>query len=240
MQTEGIKNNKIEVAIVMEVCKVGSMQSWIDAARDTVLEAFSTLQNQNPNSLFRLACVCYRDFGDEEQFVIVPFIEDIASVQNTLKNIKASGGSDQAEDIAGALEKVLEKVLELEWSEDTSKLILWVCDAPPHGNKYHSLLIDDRYPKGREPSEQVKQLYLKGIDFIMFRICKSIDKMVEIFSSIYNENDESVTFTLLDVTKQAENSIIHNFIFYIYQSHNEHYMDQFHLILSQLFYQHIA
>lgn len=204
MQSEGTKINKIEVAIVMDV--TGSMQQWIDAARDTVIESFSTLQSENSSALFRLACVCYRDFGDEVPFVIAPFTEDISSVQNTLKNTKASGGSDQAEDVAGALEKVLE----LNWSDDTSKLILWVCDAPPHGNKYHSILIDDRYPKGdpkgREPSEQVKQLYLKGVDFTMFRICKSIDKMVEIFSSIYNQNDESVTFTLLDVTKQAENS----------------------------------
>lgn len=206
MQSEGTKTNKIEVAIVMDV--TGSMQQWIDAARDTVLEAFSTLQNENANSSFRLACVCYRDFGDIEPFVIVPFTEDISSVQNTLKNTKASGGSDTSEDVAGALEKVLE----LEWTEDTTdtcKLILWVCDAPAHGNKYHSPTIDDRYPKGdpngREPSEQIKELYLKGIDFTIFRICKSIDKMVEIFSSIYQLN-EKATFTLLDLIKQEENS----------------------------------
>jgi len=205
MQSEGnIKNKKIEVAIVMDV--TGSMQQWIDASCETVLDAFSTLQNENPESLFRLACVCYRDFGTDDPFVIVPFTEDITKVQNTLKNTKASGGHDKAEDVAGALEKVLE----LEWSEDTCKLILWVCDAPAHGNKYHSSIVDDRYPKGdphgREPIEQMKELYLKGIDFTIFRICKSIDKMVEIFSSIY-EDEEKATFTLLDLVKQGETSI---------------------------------
>lgn len=221
MQREGnVKNKTIEVAIVMDV--TGSMQQWIDASYETVLEAFSTVQNENPESLFRLACVCYRDFGEDEPFVIVPFTEDISKVQNTLKNTKASGGSDKAEDVAGALEKVLE----LEWSEDTCKLILWVCDAPAHGNKYHSPIVDDRYPKGdplgREPSDQIKEVYLKGIDFTIFRICKSIDKMVEIFFSIY-EDDEKATFTLLDLVKQeisinksiyeyCENSIMSGFI----------------------------
>jgi hypothetical protein len=202
MQSEGnTKTNKIEVAIVMDA--TASMQNWIDAACKTVLDAFSTLQNENPNSLFRLACVCYRDFGDEIPFIIEPFTEDISVVQNTIKNTIASGGSDQAEDIAGALEKVLQ----LEWSKDTCKLILWVCDAPAHGNKYHLITVDDRYPKGDpkglEPSEQIKELSLKGIDFTMFRINKSIDKMVEIFSSIYNVN-ENVVFTLLDVIKQED------------------------------------
>jgi len=197
MQSEGnIKNKSIEVSIVMDV--TGSMQPWIDASCETVLEAFTTLQNENPDSLFRLSCVCYRDFGDQEPFVILPFTEDICKVQNTLKNTKACGGSDKAEDVAGALEKVLE----LEWSQDSCKLILWVCDAPAHGNKYHSNIIDDRYPKGdphgREPSEQIKELYLKGIDFTIFRVCKSIDKMVEIFSSIYEDN-EKATFTLLNL-----------------------------------------
>ena len=158
--------------------------------------------------LFRLAYISYRDFGDDIPFIFVPFTEDISNVQNTIKNTRASGGSDQAEDIAGALEKVLQ----LEWSKDACKLILWVCDAPAHGNKYHLITVDDRYPKGDpkglEPSEQIKELSLMGIDFTMFRINKSIDKMIEIFSSIYKVN-EDVVFTLLDVIKQEEDHIDH-------------------------------
>ena len=198
-----MENNpdKVEVAIVMD--STGSMQTWIDSASDTVLEAFTTLQNENPNATFRLACVCYRDIGDEIPFIIVPFTEDISEVQTSLKNVKALGGSDEAEDIAGALEKVLK----LEWSQDTCKLVLWVCDAPAHGSIYHSSSVGDRYPKGDpnglEPSEQIKELSSKGIDFTMFRINHSIDKMVEIFSSIYESIDKSF-FTLLDVVKQDD------------------------------------
>lgn len=214
----------------------GSMQQWIDIARDTVLDSFSTLQNENPTSIFHLACVCYRDFGDKEQFIIVPFTEDISIVQNTLKNTKALGGSDQPEDVAGALQKVLE----LDWNQDTFKIVLWVCDAPAHGNKYHLPIIDDRYPKGDpnglEPSEQIKELYLKGIDFTMFRISNNIDKMVEVFSSIYNSNDiDEPTFTLLNLIKQSDhfNNITSGFIdLSTYDYDRYHYREEINNITS--------
>ena len=51
MQSEGnTKTNKIEVAIVIDA--TASMQKWIDVACKTVIDAFSTLQNENPDSSF--------------------------------------------------------------------------------------------------------------------------------------------------------------------------------------------
>lgn len=211
-------NNTIEVAIVMDI--TGSMQQWIDSACETVLESFATLQAEQPDATFRLGCVCYRDFGDRVPFVVSPFTNDLQLVQTTLKGARASGGDDNAEDIAGALEKVLE----LEWSNDkddnkddnndnTTKLVLWVADAPAHGIKYHIATVSDRFPNGdpqkREPFNQVKEMAQRGIDFTMFRINNSIDKMVEEFSNAYHEVKQNAvpgefdaTFTLLDITKQ--------------------------------------
>lgn len=201
---ENVEN--VEVAIVMDV--TGSMQKWIDIARDTVLQSFATLQAENPNSQFKLACVCYRDIGDENPFVVVPFTTDLTSVQNTLRNTKAVGGNDTAEDIAGALEQVLN----LHWSLDpnASRVVLWVADAPAHGTKYHSPTVGDRFPKGdpqnREPSEQVRELALRDIDLTVFRVDNSIDKMIEVFSGVYESVDNGSTFTLLDIARQDKAS----------------------------------
>lgn len=203
----GTTSTNVEVAIVMDV--TGSMQNWINAARDTVLESFETLKTENPDSKFRLACICYRDIGDIDPFVIVPFTEDLSLVENSLKNIKANGGNDMAEDVAGALEHLLD----LDWSKNsqTSQLILWCADAPAHGLRYHAMTVSDRYPKGdpngREPSDQVRQLASKGIDFTLFRIDKCMDEMIKEFSEVYkNENingGSCGTFTLLDVVNQV-------------------------------------
>lgn len=206
MSIENIENN-IEVAIVMDV--TGSMQRWIDSAYETVLESFATLQKEHPDASFRLGCVCYRDIGDSVPFVVSPFTNDLQLVKTTLKETRASGGDDTAEDIAGALEKVLD----MEWSENAIKIVLWVADAPAHGTKYHALTLGDRFPKGdpngREPSVQVKTLAKRDIDLTMFRVDHSIDKMVEIFANVYDEakaeappGEFDATFTLLDIAKQ--------------------------------------
>lgn len=196
---ENKENKEIEVVIVMD--STGSMQQWITDACQTVLDAFKTLQQESPSSVFRLACVCYRDFSDEEPFIVVPFTEDILHVQNTLKKVKAFGGGDEAEDVAGALEKVLE----LDWKENTVKLVLWVADAPAHGNNYHLLNVGDKYPRGdpngRDPLQQIQTIFSKGIDLTMFRINRSMDKMIELFSSVYQHSDHP-QFMLLDVVKQ--------------------------------------
>lgn len=56
--------------------------------------------------------------------------------------IKASGGDDAPEDIAGALNRVHQ----FEWRSRT-KLIIHIADAPCHGKKYHEGL-EDSYPNG--------------------------------------------------------------------------------------------
>ena len=98
--------DNIDVVIVMDC--TGSMQRWINAAKDTVLEAFSEIKKQYTESTIRLGLVCYRDIGDDERFVISPLTENIESIQEVLKNVRATGGNDEAEDVAGALEKTID------------------------------------------------------------------------------------------------------------------------------------
>ena len=53
------------VCIVMDC--TGSMASWIEAARDTVLEAADKIRAASASAEFRLAFVGYRDHGDQDQ-----------------------------------------------------------------------------------------------------------------------------------------------------------------------------
>lgn len=201
----GERDEFIDVMIVMD--STGSMQTWINSARDTVLEAFDSIKKDYPVGRIRLGLVCYRDFdvNENERFVLHPLTDQINDVQNTLRAVKAKGGDDQAEDVAGGLEKTLEAFrLPHPASVTPTRICLFVADQPAHGLRYHAITVGDRYPKGDpnglEPYQQVSELATMGVDMTVFRIDKSMDKMIETFSEAYNGKDG--TFVLLDVVKQ--------------------------------------
>ncbi len=200
----GQQKEYIDVLIVMD--STGSMQRWINSARDTVLEAFDEIQKKYPESHLRLGLICYRDIGDDERYVLHPFTETIEDVQTLLRKVVAKGGNDSAEDVAGALEHAIE------WFRaphpmcpSPSRTLLFVADAPAHGTRYHPITVGDRYPKGdpdgKEPFDQVQELAMMDVDMTVFRADSSMDMMIEEFGKAYQGT--SGLFTVLDVTRQS-------------------------------------
>lgn len=178
----------IDVIIGMDA--TGSMSSWIEAARDTVLKAFDDLRETYPNAHFRLGLVCYRDFGDAEQFVTCALTENIQDVQNSLRNVKASGGNDTSEDVAGGLARIVDMFRAPPQAGGDVRILLFVADAPAHGLRYHAATVSDRYPRGdpedREPADQMSELARMGVDTTLFRIDKAMDKMIEGFNGVHD------------------------------------------------------
>lgn len=189
---------RIDVCFCFDI--TGSMGPYVKASVETVLEVFDTLQKMYPNCTFRLSFIGYRDFGDDEQFIVIPFTEDIKSVRDRISIINACGGNDTPEDVAGALEKITH----LEWKGDV-KIVYFVTDAPAHGTEYHPITMGDRYPRGdpegRNPKKQVQDLASRGIDFTIFRVTPQIDTMIEQFDIGYKEGAIGF-FTVLDIEKQ--------------------------------------
>ncbi len=199
---ENIDNNRNYVDVIIGMDATGSMGGWINAARDTVLQAFEDLRVTHPNSHFRLGVVCYRDYGDKERFVIQPLTSDIPTVQNALRGVAAQGGNDTAEDVAGGMYHILAQFREPNPdSADPTRVLLFVSDAPAHGARYHSPTVGDRYPKGdpdgRDLFDTVRQLAEMGVDMTLFRINSSVDKMIEEFAVAFQGTES--TFTLLDI-----------------------------------------
>ena len=120
------------MAIRMDICIVmdctGSMGRWIDAARDTVLQAVDDIRRGQQPSRLRLAFVGYRDIGEPARFVIHNFTNDIEKVQQLIRDTM---GNDAAEDVAGALAHVSE----LNWGAE-SKLIVFCAWA--HLSRAHA------------------------------------------------------------------------------------------------------
>lgn len=196
--------DNIDVVIVMDC--TGSMQRWINAAKDTVLEAFSEIKKQYTESTIRLGLVCYRDIGDDERFVISPLTENIESIQEVLKNVRATGGNDEAEDVAGALEKTIDLFKSSREGDNPLRIVLLVTDAPAHGLRYHTITVGDRFPNGdpdgREPYDQVRELVLMGTDLTIFRIKNTVNTMAEEFQKAFLGSQS--TLTVLDIGKQDD------------------------------------
>lgn len=60
--------------------------------------------------------------------MVLDFSEHVDAHLNVIKNIEAGGGQDEAEDVVGALRKVLD----LDWTSNL-KVLFIVADAPCHG-----------------------------------------------------------------------------------------------------------
>ena len=202
--------NVAAMAIRMDICIVmdctGSMGRWIDAARDTVLQAVEDIRRDQQPSQLRLAFVGYRDIGEPTRFVIHNFTNAIEKVQQLIRDTMAYGGNDAAEDVAGALAHVSE----LNWDAE-SKLIVFCADAPAHGHIYHESMLSDRYPRGdpegHDPKSLVEILAARGIDFTIFRINDSVDKMIKVFAEAHSSgasraNIYQPVFTVLSVENQ--------------------------------------
>ena len=189
---------EVNVAIVLDI--TDSMQEWINICRDTLSDIIKSLQKKYNDNIFKLSFVGYRDFGDTIPFIVIDFTDDISLIQKIIQSIDADGGDDISEDVAGALEKVLN----LSWTKNSINIVLFITDAPAHGSLYHSILVSDRYPKGdpfgRDLKIQLTELFSRGIDLTFFRITSHTDIMINIINDAAKAYD--INFTVLDIEKQ--------------------------------------
>jgi len=115
------------------------------------------------NLKVRVCFVGYRDIKDHQRFTIKEFTDDIASVREFINGTLAQGGADTPEDLQGGLKLALHQ----DWTEEASKRVVIICDAPCHGRQYHS--VDDSYPNGSPDGlvleDLMKEFCKKEIEF---------------------------------------------------------------------------
>jgi hypothetical protein len=195
------------VCIVMDC--TGSMAEWINAARDTVIQTAEQIRTASVGSEFRLAFIGYRDHGDNDQIVSVPFTTDIAAVQARIRAMSAAGGNDTPEDVAGGLHAALQ----LAWNPSATSVVLFVADAPAHGKDWHDPALDDEYPQGdpngRDPYQLVAALAERKIDMTVFKCSDNMDVMVKRFLAAHAEGaqrpsgaGDDANFVILNVVQQ--------------------------------------
>ncbi|KAG6842000.1 hypothetical protein C0991_004491 [Blastosporella zonata] len=143
----------------------GSQGSYITSATKNIEQIcahiFESGKLQSSEDL-RVGLVAFRDHPPQDHTYIVKnfgFSSDISRVKNDLSGLYASGGGDGPEAVTAAMAEALG----MDWRADSSKMIVLIADAPPHGIGEYGDGFDDGSPDGFDPLELARQMASRGI-----------------------------------------------------------------------------
>lgn len=188
---------KIKICFLMDC--TASMGDWIQAAKDEVREIVRMTRDTYPHTDFKVAFVGYRDYGDVDRYVVVPFT-DVEDLLESIEDVYALGGDDEAEDVAGGMERARQ----LNWADADVRSVFHIADAPAHGREYHDIGVSDRYPRGDpdgiSPKNIIGSFSSLGVDYTLIRVNRTTDKMAEVFFEHYVHGGE---FKVVNLQNQA-------------------------------------
>jgi len=188
---------KVKMCFLMDC--TASMEPWIQAAKDEIREIVRTTQETFPFTDFKVAFVGYRDHGDRERFITVPFTT-VDDLLGSIQHVHAEGGDDIAEDVGGGMNMARE----LNWADADLRSVFHIADAPAHGREYHNASVSDRYPRGdpamNSPKNIIGSFSGLGVDYTFVRINDNTDKMIEVFFEHYVHGGE---FKVVDLQNQG-------------------------------------
>ena len=183
LQKVRMRNDTLQVCFVLDC--TASMQPWIDAAKDKIVDTLNSIRQRYPDYQITAAFIGYRDFHDREQFIRIDFTPDIQYLQDSILDVVAEGGDDICEDVAGAYRFING----LEWHSRV-RCVFHITDAPNHGVDYHEDHVEDDYPDGHpyiNLKQEVRDLAHKNIDLTVFSINQTTDVMYRIMRNIYKD-----------------------------------------------------
>lgn len=193
-----------------ELCFVvdstGSMLNWIKRATETINEIIDKLVQDNRhmgNTIVRVALIGYRDVLDKGRFMEMQFTQRINDVKEFLQTFDAKSmeqNMDRPEDVAGAFKLCLMQ----DWTFESVKRVVLICDAPAHGYYDSPYANQDNYPHGTPDAPTLRDLTQefksKDIALQIVQLDANMTKMVNEMRSI----DPSLE--VIDMADQFEES----------------------------------
>ncbi|CAG8731609.1 8313_t:CDS:1 [Acaulospora morrowiae] len=189
----------MEVDLCFVVDCTGSMASHIDATKECIIAVEEYMGKMEPKIKVRLGFIGYRDHCDSKRFECLNFTDSHEEFKDFVAKVVATGGGDTPEDVLGGLN---EAITTMTW-RNVIRVLLHVCDAPPHGLRFNNLA--DTYPEG-DPNgltaeDVLENMKSKNIYYFFGRINSLTNEMVRIFKSILGEFD---VFDLEEVNDKPE------------------------------------
>jgi hypothetical protein len=180
----------------------GSMDPWIAAAKTKMQTIVADVRDRHPNTIVEVAVVGYRDYGELVRFRVYDF-GPAAILQDQMGDLRAEGGDDTAEDIAGAFKRATE----LSWDPADIRMLFHITDAPAHGLLFHPIHISDRFPQG-DPDGLDPRFFLDrwarlGYDYTFVKITSKTDQMLDVFYQTYSQTPNAgLNFHVIDLRRQ--------------------------------------
>jgi hypothetical protein len=199
----------------------GSMRHAIDGVRDILADILDGAAEAFPGISLEFGFVGYRDYGDSQQFEVFQFIGNAAELAALINNVRATGGTDEAEDVLGGMQTALTG---LDWSGARFKVLVHIGDAPAHGKRFHDPDIgckDDHQDKENCPRPSGDILgdfadlhvdyYFAQIESGVQRGRVTTNRMVKVFQEEYDQKQSKKrNFTIMDLRKFTTEGLFRN------------------------------
>ena len=166
----------LDLLFIMDITE--SMQDLLDETRDSIKYILDKIKRDSPGIDVRFAYEGYRDFADlkeGQKYYTIDFETDLDLFKSKLDEIRAIGGGDDAEDVAGGLNAGLN----MNWRSNARYAIL-IADAPGHGNQYHDAEVQDDYGNGDPNGLVLEELMEKYVDNNINLCLTKIDEYTDI------------------------------------------------------------
>lgn len=156
-------DGRLDMVIAFDT--TGSMASYIDAVKKHVKELIPKLFKQNPD--LRIGIVAFGDYCDmpsKDRFGKAYQVCELTDNENRLiefiTNAQNTSGGDSDEFYELVIKKIVE---ETNWREGSTKAVLLIADAEPHGvgYSYNGIVVNNQI----DWREEAKKAAEKGIKF---------------------------------------------------------------------------
>ena len=132
-----------------------SMGYAIKDVKARINEIVTKAEEQFSGISLHVGIIGYRDYSDDEQFVVHDFTSDKVAFVRCLSRMEAKGGGDTPEDVLGGMQKALSEpswgdAKHRETQKTVAKIIFHIGDAPHHGpTEFHDPAdrIKDNFPE---------------------------------------------------------------------------------------------
>lgn len=122
--------SRVDLCFVIDT--TGSMGGVIRAAQQTLLDTIERLSKHSGANL-QIGLVAYRDHPPQDRSYVTrihPLTDNRKRMEKVIGNLRPHGGGDGPEAVYQGL---YDAVTQMAWREHSSRYIMLVSDAPPHG-----------------------------------------------------------------------------------------------------------
>ncbi|MGN0595751.1 MAG: VWA domain-containing protein [Ruminiclostridium sp.] len=147
--------------LMFVVDTTGSMGDELRFLQTELENVVETVEKANSNLPARVSVNFYRDEGDE--YVVRPFefTNDISLAVNNIAAQSSDGGGDFEEAVEQALDDAINKH---SWSENSTKLMFLVLDAPPHNTAEIVIKMNNLMQQAAAKGIRIIPVASSGID----------------------------------------------------------------------------